>query len=116
MTHNAELDALIARIESGEVLTREFDFWVWWWCKAVHGGHEPDQDYVRVNLQKDDAPHYGSSFDAIMSLARNEIDSCIILTSALNTQLSIGSSRREVFNPEPILRAMLIKALEMRRT
>ena len=127
MISNAKLDALIARLEGGEALSAEIS-------NAVAGVVDPSIPEGSVqerSVDHDGLPiwrvrhagqgwgswwhgeHYAASFDAVMSLARVEKEAWRLLHNAMKYP---QMTEHEPFKPEPVLRAMLIQALEMRRT
>ena len=124
MTADTKLDALIARIEDGETLTREIDLDIQRAITkakipndkrhleslgfAFHDSSVHEEGYCLGVL-----PSWHSSFDAVMSLARNESEGFLLLQKACSTA---RVAAREPFNPEPVLRAMLVEALKARRT
>ena len=99
MLVNVQIDALIARIEGGEALTREFD-------REITG--------ITSDLAWPLLKHFTSSFDAIMSLARNMKEAEHILNDGWDT--CGNGAALDPFHSEPVLRAMLGAALRMRRT
>ena len=133
MTFNARIDALIARLKDGEkldtaisnavadavdpplrpgtILERQEDssgFPVW---RVKHPGQGWGSWY-----HGDD---YAQSIDAVLVLARNQYEVWRLLESAAiaieDCQFS-GDIESQPANPEPVLRAMLVEALNRRRT
>ena len=113
MSANAKLDALIARIEGGEALTREMDEEI---C-SLFGRQKDAQGWLYC-------PSYHESLDSIMSLARNGWEVWQLLTAGLSVLDRLGGVRTGSVralsdmppNPKPVLRAMLVVALKERRT
>lgn len=124
MTPNAKLDALIARIEGGEKFGRKLDGDIsialrlcptgkgWNRCKAPRRGTWTRNDHSPWR-----APRF-SSFDAIMSLARNPLEAGFMFNVARQvchpSEMEGEDLKALDFNPEPVLRAMLIQALNAR--
>ena len=121
MTPNAKLDALIARIEGGEKLTRKIDAeiaaetgWTFMPAWALSGPYWLNPEGIQA-----DPPNWHASFDAIMSLARNLEEASTLLYEGDKISYQIYKKSKlggpQPFNPEPILRAILVAALEARR-
>lgn len=131
MTHNAELNALIARLEGGEALSAEIS-------NAIADVVDPpvkagtilergiDSDGLPVWRARIEGAGWGSwwhgedyarSFDAALSLAQSEWMGFMLFKAAYCEMGKNPSSVLETksFNPEPVLRAMLIEALQGRR-
>ena len=123
MTPNAKLDALIARIEGGEKLTEELDWdialatgWVFLpkGDKSI-GADRCWRDPSGVSQMTAIPPAFHKSFDAVMSLARNETEVEALLFAAMDCPLP-PKELRTILDLGWYRRAMLIEALRARRT
>ena len=108
-TSNEKLNALIARLEGGELLTRNFDGEI----RAVINPPGPGCYW------EEGPPYFATSFDAVMSLARNQYEVWRLLEGAafaIEDCRFSGDTESQPVDLKPMLRAMLIEVLRWRRT